>query len=150
MWIVGRFSRRIGDAARIWRIGIAAGLAAWPGAGAVAGPATALDAIEPGEWELRIANEPPRAICVADPAILLQLRHRRAACSRLTITDTARETTVHYTCPASGWGRTTITVLTPRAVTIDSQGIADNAPFAFTADAHRVGACPGATGHGAR
>jgi hypothetical protein len=124
-----------------FRIGAAA-LLLCHATGALAGALTALDSIERGEWRLRIPGEAPRSICVADPATLLQLRHSHAACSRLVIANEAQQATVHYSCPTAGWGRTTVRVLTPRAITIDTQGIADNAPFAFSADAHRVGACP--------
>jgi hypothetical protein len=49
--------------------------------------------------------------------------------------------TVHYSCPGSGWGRTTVRVETPRLARVETQGIAGKAPFAFTAEARRVGAC---------
>lgn len=124
-----------------FRIGAVA-LLACHAAGALAGANTALDTIERGEWRLRVPGEAPRSICVTDPATLLQLRHNHATCSRFIIANETQQTTVHYSCPTAGWGRTTVRVLTPRAITIDTQGIADNAPFAFSADAHRVGACP--------
>jgi hypothetical protein len=120
---------------------VAALCAAQPVSVLAAGPANALATIEPGEWRLHIKGEAPRSLCVADPAALLQLRHGPAVCSHLVVTNDAKQATWQYSCPKAGWGRTTVHVLTPRAVTIDSQGIADNAPFAFSADAHRIGAC---------
>ena len=59
----------------------------------------------------------------------------------MVIGSDAGGATIHYSCPGAGWGRTTIKVSTPRAVSIDTQGIADNAPFAFTSQARRVGEC---------
>ncbi len=40
-----------------------------------------------------------------------------------------------------GSGRTTIRVETPRLVQIETQGIADQSPFAFSAEARRIGTC---------
>lgn len=106
-------------------------------------PILALGAIEPGQWELRApgARAAERSLCVADPAVLLQLRHPGAACSRFVIDNQPQSTTVHYTCPGAGHGRTTIRVETSQLVQIDSQGIADNAPFAMSYEGRRTGAC---------
>lgn len=98
--------------------------------------------LEPGLWQLQGDGPAARKICVSDPGALVQLRHANAACSRLVIADERGSAVVHYSCPGAGWGRTTLKVVTPRAVIIDTQGIADNAPFAFTADARRTGDCP--------
>ena len=104
---------------------------------------TAINAIAPGMWELRVEGEAPRSICVARPDAFVQVRHRDSACSRIVIANEKSSATVHYSCPGAGWGRTTVRVSTPNLVHIDTQGIADNAPFAFTADAHRAGDCGG-------
>lgn len=102
----------------------------------------ALTALAPGQWELSIAGEAPRRMCVASPEALLQIRHRDSACTRLVIADAKASATVHYSCPGAGWGRTTLRVSTPGAVRIATQGIADNAPFDFEATARRTGDCP--------
>jgi hypothetical protein len=116
---------------------------------AVAGAAaelSALASLQPGLWEVReLGNAkapPPRSICIADPALLLQLKHGQAACSRIVISDDARGATVHYTCPANGFGRTSLRVETPRLAKIDTQGIIGNAPFAYRAEIRYLGACP--------
>lgn len=101
----------------------------------------ALATLQTGLWQLRAEGEAPRNICVADPHSLIQLRHRTAACTRLVIASEKSSATVHYSCPGAGWGRTTLRVETPRLARIDSQGIADNEPFAFTAQARRIGPC---------
>ncbi|WP_156679551.1 DUF3617 domain-containing protein [Sphingomonas profundi] len=120
---------------------LAAGLSA--AAPAAAQPVlNALAPIAPGQWLLRIAGERPRAMCVTNPEALIQIRHRASACSRLVIADEKASATVHYSCPSAGWGRTTLRVATANAVRISTQGIADNAPFAFEADARRTGDCP--------
>lgn len=105
----------------------------------------ALATLQPGRWELRELNnprpQPPRSICISDPTILLQLQHRDSSCSRLVIASDARSATVHYTCAAGGFGRTTIKVSTPRLARIDTQGIHRKRPFDYSAEARRKGSC---------
>ncbi len=105
---------------------------------------SALSRLEPGLWQLRDLDAPKAAqqsLCVADPLLLMQLRHRGAACTRLVVSDEERDAIVHYTCPASGYGQTALRVETPRLAQIDTQGIIDNRPFALRAEARRVGPC---------
>ena len=53
-------------------------------------------------------------------------------CSRLVISDAANSATVRYTCPASGFGQTSLRVENSRLARIDTQGIADpGSPVAF-------------------
>lgn len=113
---------------------------------AVAQPVlNALTPIEPGQWQLTVAGEKPRAMCVASPEALFQIRHRANACSRLVIADGKSSATVHYSCPGTGWGRTTLRVSTRGSVRISTQGIADNAPFDFEGVARRTGECAART-----
>lgn len=106
----------------------------------------ALAQLQPGLWVIRDLDDsraPTRSICLGDPNVLMQLEHRGAPCSRLVIESGPLAATVHYTCPATGFGRTTIRVETPRLAQIDTQGILRKAPFALRAEARRVGACTG-------
>jgi len=106
---------------------------------------TALAKIEPGQWTLRSADghTPPRTMCVADPRILLQLQHSGVACSRFVIENEPGVTTVHYTCPSAGHGRTTVRVETPRLIHVDSQGISGGAPFDWSFEGRKSGTCAG-------
>jgi hypothetical protein len=115
--------------------------AATPAAGQK--PALAmLDQLEKGRWELRIRNEGSvQRMCLNDARRLIQLRHPAANCDRLIVDDDATQVTVQYTCRGQGYGRTHIRRETSRLVQIDSQGIADGLPFAFAAEARRVGDC---------
>lgn len=125
------------------RIAIMAGAFTLGGA-AEAPRLTALAGLEPGQWVLRSATPgtAPVTICLGDPRLLLQIQHRAAACSQFVIANDPTATTVHYTCPGAGHGRTTIRVETPRLIHVDSQGIANNAPFDWTLEGRRVGQCP--------
>lgn len=102
-----------------------------------------LDQLEQGRWELRVRGETGanRQLCLRDGRELIQLRHAAAGCSRHIVDDTAAQVTIQYTCRGAGYGRTTVRRETNRLVQIDSQGIADGLPFAFMAEARRVGNC---------
>lgn len=102
----------------------------------------ALSLVQPGQWALKARDAAEnRSICVADPRALLQVRHNGFSCNRFVIASNAKDATVHYSCPGAGYGRTTLRVETPRLVQIESQGIADQEPFAVTFEARRVGEC---------
>ena len=104
----------------------------------------ALTRIEAGQWQLKEpgATGTARSLCVTDPAVLLQLGHSGAQCSRFVIADRPDMATVHYTCPGAGHGRTTISLETPRLLHIETQGIAGGAPFDLDYEGRRVGTCP--------
>ena len=121
--------------------GLAAGLAA-PALGDR--PALAmLDRLEPGRWELRVrdASGATERICLQDGRRFIQLRHPAAPCERLIVDDAPSEVTVQYTCRGRGYGRTHIRRETDQLIQIDTQGIADGLPFAYAAEARRVGDC---------
>ncbi len=130
-----------------WRYGAAAVAAVVATHGRAEAPfvLTALQGLQPGQWEIRSAEDSTasRSVCLTDPKLLLQLRHFGQACSRFVITNDPRIATVHYSCAAAGNGQTTIRVETPRLIQLQSQGIANHAPFSFSAEGRRVGECSG-------
>jgi hypothetical protein len=114
--------------------------------------AGALSQVQPGQWTLKSSEDPSenRSMCVKDARALLQIRHGAAQCSRFVISNESREATVHYTCPGNGHGRTTLRIVTPKVVEIESQGIIDKQPFALMFEGRRVGECATVTGRLAR
>lgn len=121
-----------------------AGLAA--GALALGGLApVALQGVAAGQWEVSrsATGHDPVRLCVADPAALAQFEHRAAPCTRVILSDRQSELVVHYTCPTGEFGRTRVTVLTPRSLRLDTQGISGGLPFSYQLHARRVGDCPG-------
>ena len=44
--------------------------------------------------------------------------------------------------PGGGFGRTKMTVLTPRSMRVETQGISNNAPFNYVLQVRRLGDCP--------
>lgn len=94
-----------------------------------------------GLWEVSRADGGRRNICVADPAVLAQYEHMRANCSRDIIRDQQSRAEIHYTCQGGSFGQSTVQLLTPRSLRIETQGISDNAPFHYVLQARRVGNC---------
>lgn len=120
----------------------ALGLGAVPAMGAK--PALVmLDRLDRGAWELRETGSttPGRRICLDSGRELIQLRHAEIPCRQIVISDQPNEVTVQYTCPGRGYGRTHIRRETGSLIQLDSQGIANGQPFAFTVEGRRVGTC---------
>jgi len=48
---------------------------------------------------------------------------------------------INYNCADGGFGRSAVTLLTPRSLTIDTQGISGGLPFHYKLYARRMGDC---------
>jgi hypothetical protein len=72
---------------------------------------------------------------------LAQYEHLRANCERDIIRDQQSRAEIHYTCSGGAFGQTTVQLLTPRSLRIETQGISDNAPFHYVLQARRLGNC---------
>lgn len=124
------------------RIGRLAAVTA--GALALAGASpVALKGVAGGRWEVSrsATGHNPIHVCVADPAVLSQFEHRRSPCTRVILSDRGSEVVVHYTCPAGEFGRTKMSVITPRSLRLETQGIKDGLPFSYQLHARRIGEC---------
>jgi hypothetical protein len=108
-----------------------------------AGRPAALTDTQAGLWEFSgPGTAKPDRVCVADVSAMAQLQHRRSRCTRVVIRDLPGMAEIHYTCTGGGFGRSTVRPITPRSVKIETQGIADGAPFNYTLQGRRVGECP--------
>lgn len=97
-----------------------------------------------GLWEFsRPDGGPAIRLCIAKPPLLAQVEHRSARCTRTVVREDSTSAVIDYSCAGGGFGHSEVTMLTPRSVRIDTQGIAGNAPFAYVVHARRVGNCPG-------
>ena len=96
-------------------------------------------------WQLDVKGSSPKLMCVTDQIRLVQIEHDQPGCSRFVIANEPKSSTVHYSCQRAGWGRTTVRVQSPTLATIQTQGIAHNEPFDYSAQAHRVGVCTAQT-----
>lgn len=115
-------------------------------ASGVAFAATVPRALAPamgGLWEVsrNAAGHNPTRICVASPDLLAQFEHRQQRCTRTVVSDRGSETLISYNCPGGGFGQSKMTLITPRTLRIETQGIAQNLPFHYQLHARRVGDC---------
>ncbi|HET7816951.1 MAG TPA: hypothetical protein VFK58_05180 [Sphingomicrobium sp.] len=98
--------------------------------------------IERGLWEVTgVPGSAPQRLCLAEPLVLAQFEHRLETCERDIVRDTRSVAEIHYRCSSRGFGRSTITALTPRSVRIETQGISGGVPFNYLLQARRVGGC---------
>ena len=96
-----------------------------------------------GLWEVSrsATGHNPTRICVASPDLLAQFEHRQQRCTRTVVSDSGSEALISYNCPSGGFGQSKMTLITPRTLRIDTQGISDNLPFHYQLHARRIGSC---------
>jgi len=141
MGVAGSYGGGGFELSKQWRVALAGVVGILALSGAAPG-VTALQGLARGQWQLREADGSLRSLCLGDAAQLLQLRHGTAACKVTVLDNSPGRTTVHYSCAGSGYGRTTLTVETPRLVHVDTQGIAEGQAFVLDFEGRHVGACP--------
>lgn len=135
---------------RFWIAAAGIILSAGAGPAAVAQQSSALSAAVPGLWELTGIPGARRPVhqCVANLSALAEYEHRAGSCAAAkTLTDSGKVAVLYYTCPGSDFGRTSIKVVTPRDLKVDTQGISDGLPFAYAFEARRLGECKAAGGN---
>ncbi len=96
-----------------------------------------------GLWEVSrsATGHDSTRICVASPELLANFEHRQQRCTRKVVSDSGTETLISYNCAGGGFGQSKMTLITPRTLRIDTQGISDNLPFHYQLHARRVGNC---------
>jgi hypothetical protein len=94
-------------------------------------------------WEVSTSatGHNPTRLCVASPEVLAQFEHRNGRCKRSVIRDGGTNAEINYTCADGGFGRSAVTLVTPRSLTIDTQGISGGLPFHYKLYARRMGDC---------
>ena len=125
------------------RIGVTAAMAFFAATIVTATVPRALAPAAGGLWELsKSANgHDPTRVCVPSPDVLAQFEHRNAKCTRTVIRDSGMNAEINYSCAGGGFGRSAVTLLTPRSLTIDTQGISGGLPFHYKLYARRMGDC---------
>jgi hypothetical protein len=124
---------------RVWIAALALSLTL--SLGGASAPAV-LDQVTPGLWEFTGARDAPaRKVCISKPPLIARVEHQSGNCTHTIVRNDAGTAIVDYTCPGAGFGESKITMVTPRAMRVETQGIADNAPFAYVVQARRVGSC---------
>jgi hypothetical protein len=103
----------------------------------------ALAPAQGGLWEVSRSASGHQAtrICVASPDLLAQFEHRQNRCTRTVVSDSGTQALISYNCAGGGFGQSKMTLITPRTLRIDTQGISDNLPFHYQLHARRIGNC---------
>ena len=98
-----------------------------------------------GLWEVgrRADGHGAERRCVANPAMLARWEHMRQRCTTNIVSDSGNRAVIEYRCADGGFGHAELTLLTPRTLRVETQGISGGAPFSYTLHARRVGDCPG-------
>lgn len=127
---------------------IGAGIGMILALGAFQAPA-ALHQASPGLWEIAgiPGSKSPLHECFADVMVLAQFEHRHRNCSRNVVSDSGNTTVIHYSCSGGDFGDSRLTVITPRSMRIETQGISQQLPFNYVLQARRIGECASAAAH---
>ena len=104
----------------------------------------ALAGTSAGMWEISgvPGAKAPTRECVSEVLALAQFEHRAKTCTRNVVGDGPSSTVITYECRGGDSGRSKVTVVTPRSLKIETQGISDKLPFSYVLQARRVGDCP--------
>jgi hypothetical protein len=106
------------------------------------GGAGVLARLHRGQWVVKpfARGAAERTLCLRDPKVLLHLEHGGGCKEELVASDSGGAT-AEYSCGARGFAHTSVRLQTPRAATIDTQGLIDGRPFSYRAVARRAGPC---------
>ena len=80
-------------------------------------------------------------VCISSPEVLAMWEHRTGRCTPEVISDDSSVARIRYTCSDGGFGDSKVTLITPRTMRIDTQGISGGLPFHYQRHARRVGHC---------
>lgn len=96
-----------------------------------------------GLWEVgRSAHDKAaERRCIANPGLLARWEHLRQKCDTTIVADKGTKAVIEYQCADGGFGHAELTLLTPRTIRVQTQGISGGAPFSYTLHARRIGGC---------
>ena len=80
-------------------------------------------------------------VCISSPQVLALWEHRTGRCTPEVISDVSSIARIRYTCSDGGFGDAKVTLITPRTMKIDTQGISGGLPFHYQRHARRIGDC---------
>ena len=111
-------------------------------AAVVGGPAALSTWRAPGCGSFAGFRTVSRAGCASATSRLWPDRASAAPCARNLVSSEIASAVFDYRCRAGDFGQSKLIVLTPRALTIETQGISGGLPFNYVVHARRIGDCP--------
>jgi hypothetical protein len=105
---------------------------------------TVLPGVQPGLWEVSrdATGNGARRGCLSDMALLATYAHAGDRCRRTILANSPQRLLMSLECGPGDFGRSEITVTTPRSLKLDTQGFHRGEPYDFSVYARRVGECP--------
>ena len=105
---------------------------------------TVLPGVQPGLWEVSrdATGRGARRGCISDMILIGTYAHAGDRCTRTVLVNSPRRLLMALDCGQGEFGRSEITVTTPRSLKIDTQGFRGGEPYDFSVYARRVGECP--------
>lgn len=130
------------------RTSILLGLAGCTAAATGAPTSSVLAGVHGGLWELEglPTSRAPVKQCIADPLKLAALEHKSGKCTQTILNEAGSTVRVRVQCAGGDFGQASIKLVTPRALRVEVQGIADGAPYGYVVQARNVGPCPAGGG----
>jgi hypothetical protein len=109
-----------------------------------AGAPSVLPGVQPGLWEISrdATGRGAKRACLRDLVLLATYAHAGDRCQRTYLVNMPGRLVLALECGEGDFGRSEITVTTPRSLKLDTQGFHKGEPYDFTVYARRVGECP--------
>ena len=103
-----------------------------------------LPGVKPGLWEVSrdATGREARRGCLRNMELLATYAHAGGRCIRTTLVNSPRRLLISLECGEGEFGRSEITVTTPRSLKLETQGFRRGEPYDFSVYARRVGECP--------
>lgn len=103
-----------------------------------------LPGVEPGLWEVSrdATGRGARRGCLPDMELLATYAHAGDRCKRTILANSPRRLLMTLECGPGDFGRSEITVTTPRSLKLNTQGFHRGEPYDLSIYARRVGECP--------
>jgi hypothetical protein len=119
------------------------GLLAGTGLAQPAGTPGVLPGVQPGLWEIShdATGHGAKRACLADMVLLATYAHAGDRCQRTYLVNSPARLVLALECGEGDFGRSEITVTTPRSLKLETQGFHKGEPYDFTVYARRVGGC---------
>lgn len=108
-----------------------------------AAPPRALAGVAPGLWEVSrsATGHDSRDVCLREVVELASSAHPGQSCTRTVLVDRPGLLLLDLTCLRGDFARSRITVLTPRSLKLETNGLRRGEPFDFILYARRKGSC---------
>lgn len=113
-----------------------------------AGTPAVLPGVQPGLWEISqdATGRGAKRACLREMVLLATYAHAGDRCERTYLVNSPARLVLSLDCGPGDFGRSEISVTTPRSLKLETQGFHKGEPYDLSVYARRVGECPIAQG----